>query len=152
MGLSIERYKNKRFAERGLAGDEPLTRGPLALVGEAAGIDPVTGEGIAQAIEYGALAGPFLAKVLRGERPLAAWTAHLRASRLGVDLRLRRRAARAFFGRHRPAFERLLSTSPAAVRAGARHFGDLPESSFDLAYLGVRVAGIYLSSRLARRG
>jgi flavin-dependent dehydrogenase len=150
MGLSIDRYKNKRFAERGLAEDEPLTKGPLALVGEAAGIDPVTGEGIAQAIEYGSLAGPFLAGVLRGESPLDQWSTHLRRSRLGVDLRIRRRLVQTFFGPSRPAVERMLVTSPAAVRAGCRHFGAIPADMGDLAEVGVGVAGVFFRSFMRR--
>jgi menaquinone-9 beta-reductase len=146
MGLSIDSYKNKRFAERGLADAEPLTKGPLALVGEAAGIDPVTGEGIAQAIEYGALAGPFLADVTRGKTRLADWTSHLRRSRLGVDLRIRRRLVHTFFGPSRPAVERMLVKNPAAVRAGCRHFGAIPQETGDLAEVGVGVASVLLRS------
>src|ERR1019366_5909732 len=49
MGLKIDDYKNKRFAERGFDPDLSLVDGALILVGEAAGVDPVSGEGIAQA-------------------------------------------------------------------------------------------------------
>jgi flavin-dependent dehydrogenase len=146
MGLSIDAYTNKRFAERGLADEEPLTKGPLALVGEAAGIDPVTGEGIAQAIEYGAVAGAFLADVVSGKRPLSQWTPHLRSSRLGVDLRIRRRLVHTFFGPSRPKVERMLETSQAAVRAGCRHFGAIPQDRGDLAEVFVGAAGVFLRS------
>jgi flavin-dependent dehydrogenase len=151
MGLSIDHYKNKRFAERGLAEDDPLTNGPFALVGEAAGIDPITGEGIAQAIEYGSLMGPFLAGVLRGEMPLEQWSAHLRRSRLGLDLRIRRRLVHTFFGPSRPAVERMLVTNPAAVRAGCRHFGAIPADMGDLAEVGVGAAGVFFRSFMRRR-
>jgi flavin-dependent dehydrogenase len=150
LGLSIDDSTNKRFAERGLAADEPLTRGPLALVGEAAGIDPVTGEGIAQAIEYGALAGPFLVDVLARGRPLADWSAFVRRSRLGVDLRLRRRIAHTFFGPSRPAVEGFLSTRAAAVRSGCRHFGALPADLADLAEVGAAAARILFLSLVRR--
>jgi len=146
MGLSIDHYKNKRFAERGLAEDEPLAEGPLALVGEAAGIDPVTGEGIAQAIEYGALAGPFLADALRGRTSLDQWSSSLWRSRLGIDLRIRRRLVETFFGPSRPAVERMLVTSPAAVRAGCRHFGAIAADMGDLAEVGVGAAGVFFRS------
>jgi flavin-dependent dehydrogenase len=151
MGIDIARCKNKRFAERGLAEDERLTRGPLVLVGEAAGIDPVTGEGIAQAIEYGSLAGPFLAGVSRGERPLDDWTSHLRRSRLGLDLRIRRRLVHTFFGPSRPAVERMLVTNPAAVRAGCRHFGAIPAETSDLVEVGLGAAGVFFRSLLRER-
>ena len=60
MGLDISKYKSKRFAERGIEMAETLAKKSLMLAGEAAGIDPVTGEGIAQAIEYGSMVGPFV--------------------------------------------------------------------------------------------
>lgn len=150
MGLAIDDYKNKRFAERGLTEDEPLVSGPLVLVGEAAGIDPVTGEGIAQAIEYGSLAGRFLAEVLRGRQRLARWTELVHGSRLGLDLRIRRRLVRTFFGPSRARVERLLVTSPAAVRAGCRHFGALPADRAELLDIGWRVAGVFLHSVVRR--
>jgi flavin-dependent dehydrogenase len=150
MGLAIDDYKNKRFAERGLAENEPLVSGPLVLVGEAAGIDPVTGEGIAQAIEYGSLAGRFLADVLERKRELAGWTEVVNRSRLGVDLRIRRRLARTFFGPSRERVEQLLVTSPAAVRAGCRHFGALPAENRELLDVGWRTAGVLFHSVLRR--
>jgi len=146
LGLDIGKYKNKRFAERGLSEDEPFTVGPFLLVGEAAGIDPVTGEGIAQAIEYGALAGRFLAAVLTRKRELAEWSASVARSRLGLDLRIRRRIARTFFGPSRPAVDRFLATSAAAVRAGGRHFGALPQDVTDLAEVGRGTAGVLVQS------
>jgi flavin-dependent dehydrogenase len=150
MGLALDDYKKKRFAERGLAENEPLVLGPLVLVGEAAGIDPVTGEGIAQAIEYGFLAGGFLAEVLAGRKPLADWTEIVTGSRLGLDLRIRRRLVRTFFGPSRARVERLLVTSPAAVRAGCRHFGALPAVRVELLDIGWRVAAVFLHSVLRR--
>jgi hypothetical protein len=116
------------------------------LVGEAAGIDPVTGEGIAQAIEYGALAGPFLASVLRGEESLAGWTRRVNRSRLGVDLRIRRRLVHSFFGPSRPSIERFLVSSPAAVRSGCRHFGAIPADASDLLEVGLGTARVFLES------
>jgi menaquinone-9 beta-reductase len=150
MGLDIDGYKNKRFAERGLDREEVLSAGPFLLVGEAAGIDPVTGEGIAQAIEYGWLAGNFLAEVLSRKRELGQWTASVRRSRLGRDLGIRRRIVHAFFGRSRPAVDRLLVGTPAAVRSGGRHFGALPQNPLDLLEIGWGTAGV-LAGSLRRR-
>ena len=75
------------FAERGLSLHEPLARPRALLVGEAAGIDPALGEGIAQAI---------LTARRRGRTSRAAsiattsrsrdWPAALRRSRVGLDL------------------------------------------------------------------
>ena len=60
-GLRLADYKLKQFAERGFEPGAEIAKPRVLLVGEAAGIDIATGEGIAQAIEYGALAGPYLA-------------------------------------------------------------------------------------------
>jgi flavin-dependent dehydrogenase len=152
MGLDIDRYKNKRFSERGLEAGERLSVGPFLLAGEAAGIDPVTGEGIAQAIEYGALAGQFLLDVFSRRRALGEWSAKVARSRLGLDLRLRRRIVRTFFGSSRAAVDRVLVSSPAAVRAGGRHFGALPQDPRDLLEIGQAAAGVFVQSLVRRLG
>jgi len=126
MGLDITKYKNKRFAERGIEMAETLAKGPLMLAGEAAGIDPVTGEGIAQAIEYGSMVGPFVSRVLAGETRVERWTEVVRRSRLGRDLRIRERLVREFYGRRRPDLERVLVADDNFLLAGCRHFGALP--------------------------
>ncbi len=149
MGLDITKYKNKRYAERGFDPTEPVGKGPLLLVGEAAGIDPITGEGIAQAIEYGAMAGTFIHDALRGTASLDRWSEHVRTSRLGRDLRIRRRLTQSFFGPARPDMERLLLESDRPLRAGCRHFAAM---SFDwgaLAGVAYRVSALWLKRRLA---
>jgi flavin-dependent dehydrogenase len=89
-GLDITRYKQKRFAERGFEPHQPYAAPRVALVGEAAGIDAVTGEGIAQAIQYGAFAGPYLAgKARSGDYRFADWNARLAREQVGVDLKIR---------------------------------------------------------------
>jgi flavin-dependent dehydrogenase len=125
MGLDIAKYKNKRFAERGLEPAETLAKGPMMLAGEAAGIDPVTGEGIAQAIEYGSLVGPHVALALAGDVRVESWTDRVRRSRLGRDLRIREAFVREFYGARRPELERVL-TKDSFIHAGCCHFGALP--------------------------
>src|SRR5207244_591408 len=46
-GLDISKFRKKRYAERGFHRAAPIAVRRVLLVGEAAGIDPVTGEGIA---------------------------------------------------------------------------------------------------------
>ncbi len=147
-GLSLERYTNKRFAERGLEPSETLARGSILLAGEAAGIDPVTGEGIAQALEYGAMAGRFLAEVLVHRRPVEGWTGLVARSRLGLDLRVRARLVEEFFGPHRPEVEALILGAPSVLRSGARHFGALEHEGRDLASLALATAKHYLRALL----
>lgn len=122
-GVAVPASALRRFAERGLSLHEPFARPRVLLVGEAAGIDPALGEGIAQAIQYGSVAGPFLARALEaGDLSFAAFPSVLRASRLGLDLRLRARAARFVYGGARPVIERWVTRSHALARAGMDYF------------------------------
>lgn len=142
-GLDVTRYKLKQFAERGFEPDEPIAKPRVMLVGEAAGIDIATGEGIAQAIEYGALAGPFLARACeRDDFGFAAWTGHVAKRHLGFQLRVRHAAYRMFYGRHRDAIERMLPNMASLVRIGVQDFAGQPISKLDL----VRGAGQFLAA------
>lgn len=117
------RGRVKRFAERGLSLGEPVAYERVLLVGEAAGIDPVLGEGIAQAIQYGATAGGYLATALaRGDLLFRDWRSTLMASRVGWDLSVRSRAVRLFYGSSRPVAERWVTTSRNLAVSGMRYF------------------------------
>lgn len=144
MGLDLDAYGNRRYAERGLDPTDPLSKGPLMLCGEAAGIDPITGEGIAQAIEYGAMAGPFAAHVLAGDARTSDWTERVLSSRLGRDLRVRTRMVKDFFGARRADVETLLTSGLGPVRTGCRHFGALPHDIGDLALAGWHLGAYWL--------
>ncbi len=148
MGLDITQYKNKRYAERGVEIAETFAKGPLMLAGEAAGIDPITGEGIAQAIEYGSMVGPHVALALAGETRVDAWTDRVRRSRLGRDLRIRERLVREFYGPRRPRLEHLLVADDAFLRAGCRHFGALPIQPIPLAIALARLGGYFAGAFL----
>jgi flavin-dependent dehydrogenase len=122
-GLDIENYTQKRFAERGFEPHEPYSAPRALLVGEAAGIDAVTGEGIAQAIEYGACAGRYLAeKLARGDFSFRDWPARLAKSKVGIDLRARHYLLPFYFGRHRGWFERHFTMHPEFVAASVEQF------------------------------
>ena len=140
MGLSIDRYKNKRYAERGLEVMTAVGKGRLLLVGEAAGIDPATGEGIAQAIEYGTVAGTFVSEALaRDTRDIGgAFDAHFRTTRLYRDLRIRERFARHFYGRERESIDRFFVESDAAIHVGCQHFANEPYDGLKLVEAGAR--------------
>jgi flavin-dependent dehydrogenase len=144
MGLDLDRYENKRFAERGFDPVERSAAGPLMLVGEAAGIDPVTGEGIAQAIESGALAGRFLART----RDVAAWNREVARSRIAIDLRIRRGVVPFFYGAGRPHAERFLLASPDFLHVGAQHFGAQPHDPGKLAKSLARAGATFVTGGL----
>ena len=151
MGLKIDDYKNKRFAERGYEPALTLVDGALLLVGESAGIDPISGEGIAQAIEYGALAGAFVAEVAAERRVLSDWTSTLRKSRLGIDLQVRTKFIDSFYGAIRSEVEGLLVREATALRSGCRHFAALPPDKVDLARLAFRAGSGWLSAKARLR-
>ena len=132
-GLDIARYRVKQFAERGFEPGADIARPRVLLVGEAAGIDIATGEGIGQAIEYGAVAGRYLARALTADRlGFADWRRTVERHHLGVQLRIRHAAHRAFYGRHRARLERMLPRIGALLRAGVQDFAGVPMSSLGI--------------------
>lgn len=145
LGVTSTCHAVRRFAERGISFSEALSRPRVLLVGEAAGIDPVLGEGIAQAILYGAVAGPYLAEGLsRNALTFGDWKDRLRSTRLGLDLAVRSRAARYVYGSVRPVVERYVTESRAIVEAGMRWFAGeriprwtLARAALDLGRVGI---------------
>jgi flavin-dependent dehydrogenase len=122
-GLDIERYPIKRYAERGFDLHEPFAAPRVVLVGEAAGIDGLTGEGIAQAIAYGAFAGPYLAEKLRtNDMSFGDFKKRLARSPVGFELSFRARILPYFFGNKRSMVERFLLRTPDFVAVGVQHF------------------------------
>jgi flavin-dependent dehydrogenase len=133
-GLDLEKLKKKRYAERGFHRAAPLARPRALLVGEAAGIDPVTGEGIAQAIQYGAVAGAYLARKLsEGDYGFGDWAMHVRSTMIGRDLMVREAAFPLFYGPRRPNVEHFLLECPDFIRIGLQHFSGKPWSKKALA-------------------
>lgn len=126
VGLDPDRAGRKRYAERGFSPPERLVDHATLLVGEAAGVDPVTGEGIPQAIEWGRLAGRFLADVQRGRRAVWEWDRVARGSRLGRDLSIRAHVASRFYGPDRAAITRALDGCPSVLHLAAAHFAAEP--------------------------
>ena len=122
-GLDLARYRVKQFAERGFEPGAPLAVPRVLLAGEAAGIDIATGEGIAQAIEYGALAGAYLARAFAADDlSFAGWRGFVARRHVGRQLRIRHACYRAFYGAGRPRLERLLAGAPQLMRLGVQDF------------------------------
>jgi flavin-dependent dehydrogenase len=122
-GLSLSGYRKKRFAERGFERHVALARPRVLLVGEAAGIDAVTGEGIAQAIQYGAVAGRYLARQLdTGDLSFGDWSDEVTHTMIGHDLVTRTLAVPLIYGPRRPQVEELLHDTPDVIRVGMQHF------------------------------
>lgn len=156
-GLELARCRKKRFAERGFDWHVPASRPRALLVGEAAGIDPLTGEGIAQAIQYGATAGRYLAgKLGANELEFADWSKAVRSSKVGHDLIARTVATELFHGAPRSAIERYVLDTPDFVRVGLQHFAGKPWSRAALVRATwralARTAGWFVSDRTSGRG
>lgn len=126
LGIDSTQCESKRYAERGYESTSCVARRAMMLAGEAAGIDLATGEGIAQAIECGVLAGRFLVRRIREARgrPVVVdeWADEMARSRLARDLRIRLQFMRLFLGPARLQVERLLTDSPDLLHVGCQHF------------------------------
>ncbi len=157
-GIDPSRCRNKRYAERGFEPASRLVRGRRMLAGEAAGIDPVTGEGIAQAIEFGVMAGRFLARVLAGVGagavPLEGWQRDVDTSRLARDLRIRTRLMGLYYGPARAEVEGFLAESPDALFVGCQHFAAQPYDWLKVSEVvgrgAARLAAMRIAGALAR--
>ncbi len=142
-GLDPKRYRHKQFAERGFEPGAEISAPRVLLVGEAAGIDIATGEGIGQAIEYGAVAGPYLARAFAADRlRFSDWTSAVHSHHLGRQLRIRHLCYRWFFGPKRPTVERVMPRLPSLFQVAIQDFAGVPMSKLDL----LRGAGQFLAA------
>jgi flavin-dependent dehydrogenase len=144
----LSRYRLKRFAERGFEPGEPVSAPRVLLVGEAAGIDIATGEGIAQAIQYGALAGQYLARAFEHRSfGFSDWLGCVTRARLGWQLRQRLWAQERFYGKERALMEGLMLASPAGLRLGMQQFAGKPYGVTTVARAAAQVAGYVTRAR-----
>jgi flavin-dependent dehydrogenase len=151
IGLDIGRYRLKRFAERGFEKHAPYAAPRVALVGEAAGIDATSGEGIAQAIEYGAFAGPYLVeKVAANDFSFRDWVPRLNRTKVGWDLGMREWLAPPFYGPNRARLERHIVMVPEFVTCSLQSFAGKPVSNVRFVGGCVRQALRALSSKVLR--
>ncbi|MEO8549316.1 MAG: NAD(P)/FAD-dependent oxidoreductase [Kofleriaceae bacterium] len=147
-GLDLAQYKLKQYAERGFVPGAAISRPRVLLVGEAAGIDIATGEGIAQAIEYGATAGGYLARAFdRDDLGFASWRGHVDRHHVGWTLRIRHLCYRAFYGQRRPSIERMMPALSGLFRVALHDFAGLPQSKLAI----LRGAGQFLAAYIHER-
>jgi len=123
----------------------------VILAGDAAGVDPLMGEGISQGFEQGKLAAGAIVKLLDGERDaLAAYDRELHRGVIGRKLSKLNFAARRFYGpRHRMHF-RLACLSRRAQQIGidwyngAHDLDELPVRALIAKWFGAVLLGIPL--------
>lgn len=131
-GIDIATVKLRPFSTRPFVPSSTIARERVVLVGEAAGIDQTTGEGIAQAIVMGGIAARHIARALRtGSRSFDAYGHDVRSSTIGRHmLQSAWLARRVYSGVGRPARRLLLESSFARDAAMRWYAGEsLPWSS-----------------------
>jgi flavin-dependent dehydrogenase len=109
----------KAFPIRWYAKGQSFVRGRVLLAGDAAGVDPLMGEGISYAFEHGKLAAHAIDDLLSGQA--AALAEYDRALHHGVIARKLQRlsfAARRFYGPRHKLYFRLAALSRGTQRIG----------------------------------
>lgn len=148
-GLAIADYRVKQFAERGFEPGAEIAAPRVLLVGEAAGIDIATGEGIGQAIEYGSLAGPFVARAIaRDDFRFEDWRRTIEQHHLGTQFKIRHACYTHFYGRRRPKIERLLPRLGKLFQVGVEDFAGLPLSKLALVHGAGQFLAAYARAKL----
>ena len=122
-GVDLAQVKLKPFSTRPFVPGSMLSLERLALVGEAAGIDATTGEGIAQAILFGAIAAHHLAQGLRlGDGRLDGYARDVRKERVGRHLLQSAWLAKVVYGPKGAPWRRFLARRDRAREAGMRWY------------------------------
>jgi flavin-dependent dehydrogenase len=102
---------------------QPLAGPGVALVGDAAGVDPLMGEGISFALEYGRRAADAAAAAFAsGDFSLAAYERDVRASWVGKKLRRLNLMVRLFYGPAWPLCFAVAGHSRRARELGLRWY------------------------------
>ncbi len=129
---SDKRLAVRAFPIRWYDPQDCYVRGRTILAGDAAGVDPLMGEGISCAFEHGKLAADALARYLDGDcSALEAYGEELHRGLLGRKLRRLAFAARRFYGAHHRFYFRLAGFSGRLQRLsvdwynGARRVDEL---------------------------
>jgi menaquinone-9 beta-reductase len=116
-GVASSKRRYKPYSERVFAQPGPVASRSVLLCGEAAAlVDPVTGEGIAQAIVSGKIAAEELG---HGSIDEARYTRALEALRCYGHLRQSAALAPHVYGKRAPLWASALARTQAAVDAGA---------------------------------
>ncbi|MFN8545672.1 MAG: NAD(P)/FAD-dependent oxidoreductase [Candidatus Binatia bacterium] len=101
----------------------PVSAPGVVLVGDAAGVDPLMGEGISFSLEYGLLAADaIVAAHARDGRAFAGYARAVHRGPIGRKLRFLGRAARVFYGRAGGIAFHLAAASPRAQAVGLKWY------------------------------
>ena len=109
----------KAFPIRTYAPASAVAAPHALLVGDAAGVDPLMGEGISFALEYGILAADAILEArARGEYGFAGYARAVHAGPLGRKLRRLALGTRLFYGRWSSLWFKVAAASPRAQAIG----------------------------------
>ena len=132
-GLKRHATRWHSFPIRWFDAGDSYASGRVILAGDAAGVDPLMGEGISCAFEHGKLAANAICKYLDGDSgALQAYDRALHEGAMGKKLGKLAFAARHFYGPHHRLFFRLARISRRAQEIGvdwyngARHLDEVP--------------------------
>jgi menaquinone-9 beta-reductase len=132
-GLKRHAKRWHSFPIRWYDARDRYARGRVILGGDAAGVDPLMGEGISSAFEHGKLAANAICQYLDGDGgALRAYDRALHDGAVGKKLGKLAFAARSFYGPHHKLFFRIASVSSRAREIGvdwyngARHLDEVP--------------------------
>ena len=123
----------RSFPIRWFDAADRYAHGRVILAGDAAGVDPLMGEGISCAFEHGNIAAGAITAFIDGdEDALGGYDRSLHEGAVGRKLSKLAFAARHFYGSHHRFFFRVARTSRRAHEIGvdwyngARHLDELP--------------------------
>jgi menaquinone-9 beta-reductase len=132
-GLKRHATRWHSFPIRWFDASDSYARGRVVLAGDAAGVDPLMGEGISCAFEHGKLAANAICQYLDGDGgALQGYDRALHEGAVGKKLGKLAFAARNFYGSHHRLFFRIAGVSRRAREIGvdwyngARHFDEVP--------------------------
>jgi len=132
-GLRRHATRWHSFPIRWFNARDSYNRGRVILAGDAAGVDPLMGEGISCAFEHGKLAANAIGKYLDGDADaLRAYDRTLHNGAVGKKLGKLAFAARHFYGPRHKLFFRIARISRRAQEIGvdwyngARHLDEVP--------------------------
>ncbi len=132
-GLRRHATRWHSFPIRWFDAADSFVRGRVMLAGDAAGVDPLMGEGISCAFEHGKLAASAIGKFLEGDGEASlAYDRALHQGAVGRKMSKLAFAARHFYGPHYRLFFRIAGVSRRAQELGvdwyngARHLDEVP--------------------------
>jgi flavin-dependent dehydrogenase len=126
-------------------------RSGVLLVGEAAGlVDPVTGEGIAQALASGRIAAEEIVLALRSAVDPQRYHAAIASVRFHRHLRQTSALAKLVYGRRGQLWAEALASTPSAMMAGADWYAGTRLGTVRKARVGVALAASLAAAGVRR--